>query len=265
MYPFFSGLGGYVFGTNKAGNLDPSNIGVANPTFLKNAPLIDKWNKEGLINSKVDGDTAQNAFLKKQAAFWITGPWNVGHAQEERPQVQGRPGPEDRVARRCRSSASRASWSRSTRRRTASTRWRRTSSRNYMTTPGRAAALAAANGRFPANTVAGKQVNDPVLAQFGKASKGGVPMPNIPQMASVWADLGSAWVKSTKGAGATPAARRLHDRGAQHRRQDRLDPARSRSGRPAGAPAPFVSDRELREHDRSPDPPRRRAGRSGRR
>src|SRR4029079_18476691 len=27
MYPFFSGLGGYVFGTNKAGNLDPSDIG----------------------------------------------------------------------------------------------------------------------------------------------------------------------------------------------------------------------------------------------
>ena len=29
MYPFFSGLGGYVFGVNKAGNLDPSDIGVA--------------------------------------------------------------------------------------------------------------------------------------------------------------------------------------------------------------------------------------------
>ena len=76
MYPFFSGLGGYIFGTNKAGNLDPSDIGVANPTFLKNAPLIDKWNKEGLISSKVDGAAAQNAFLKGQAAFWITGPWN---------------------------------------------------------------------------------------------------------------------------------------------------------------------------------------------
>ena len=76
MYPFFSGLGGYVFGTNSAGNLDPSNIGVANPKFLKNAPLIDKWNKEGLINAAVDSSTAQNAFIKKQAAFWITGPWN---------------------------------------------------------------------------------------------------------------------------------------------------------------------------------------------
>ena len=59
MYPFFSGLGGYVFGRNQAGNLDPSDIGVANPVFLKNAKLIDKWNKEGLINSKADHSTAR--------------------------------------------------------------------------------------------------------------------------------------------------------------------------------------------------------------
>jgi arabinogalactan oligomer/maltooligosaccharide transport system substrate-binding protein len=77
MYPFFSGLGGYVFGTNKAGNLDPSDIGVASATLIKNSKLVDKWNKEGLISSKVDGATAQNAFLKGQAAYWITGPWNA--------------------------------------------------------------------------------------------------------------------------------------------------------------------------------------------
>ena len=53
------------------------DIGVANKVFLKNAAMIDKWNKEGLINSKVDYDTAKNAFLKGQAAFWITGPWDV--------------------------------------------------------------------------------------------------------------------------------------------------------------------------------------------
>jgi len=49
--------------------------------------------------------------------------------------------------------------------------------------------------------------SDPVLAQFSNASKGGVPMPNIPQMNSVWSDLGQAWVRSTKGAGAMPAQR----------------------------------------------------------
>src|SRR5437764_8083625 len=53
MYPFFSGLGGYIFGTNKAGNLDPSYIGVANPTFIKNANTVDRCNKVGLLFSMV--------------------------------------------------------------------------------------------------------------------------------------------------------------------------------------------------------------------
>ncbi len=30
MYPLFSGLGGYIFGKNSAGNLDPSDIGLSN-------------------------------------------------------------------------------------------------------------------------------------------------------------------------------------------------------------------------------------------
>ena len=76
---------------------------------------------------------------------------------------------------------------------------------NFMATPGAQVALAAANGRFPANTAAGKQVNDPILKQFGKASVGGVPMPNIPQMSAVWSELGGAWVKATRGSGAVPA------------------------------------------------------------
>jgi maltose-binding protein MalE len=67
--------------------------------------------------------------------------------------------------------------------------------------------LALANDRFPANTQAGNQVKDKDLKAFGSASKGGVPMPNIPQMANVWQDLGAAWVRSTKGAGAVPARR----------------------------------------------------------
>ena len=204
MYPFFSGLGGYIFGTNSAGNLDPSNIGVANKKFLKNASLIDKWNKEGLINAAVDASTAQNAFLKKQAAFWITGPWNSqlleqsgikfkvvqmpaiaypsvpflgvqGFMVTKYASVHG----VDALAQDLVS--------------------------NYFSTPTAQLALALANGRFPANVQAGKKVTDPVLAEFGKAGVGGVPMPNIPQMNSVWSDLGAAWVSSTKGAGATPA------------------------------------------------------------
>src|SRR5712691_3455714 len=71
MYPFFSGLCGYIFGASKSGALNPHKIGVANTKFIKNASLIDKWNREGLIDSKVTGGTAQSAFLGQKAAFWI--------------------------------------------------------------------------------------------------------------------------------------------------------------------------------------------------
>ena len=204
MYPFFSGLGGYIFGVNKAGNLDPSDIGVASPTFLKNAKLIDKWNKEGLINSKIDYSTAQNAFLTKKAAFWITGPWNsdtlkksglkfkiiqvppIAQASVPFLGVQGfmvtKYATDHGVGSLAQDFVV-----------------------NYMSQASTQAALANVAGRWPANLQAGKSFSDPVLAQFGKASTGGVPMPNIPQMNNVWTDLGQAWVRSTKGAGAEKA------------------------------------------------------------
>jgi arabinogalactan oligomer/maltooligosaccharide transport system substrate-binding protein len=203
MYPFFSGLGGYVFGTNKAGNLDPSDIGIASPTLLKNAGLINKWNKEGLISSKVDGATAQNAFLKGQAAFWITGPWNADTLKKSglkfkviqmpaivKPSVpflgvQGFMVTKFATDHGVGGAATDLVT-------------------NFIASPSAQTQLAAANGRPPANIKA--KSSDPVLRQFSAASKGGVPMPNIPQMSSVWSDLGQAWVKSTKGSGATPAA-----------------------------------------------------------
>jgi maltose-binding protein MalE len=203
MYPFFSGLGGYIFGTNKAGNLDPKNIGVANPTFLKNASLINKWNKEGLISSKVDDAAAKNAFLKGQTAFWITGPWNADTLKKSglsfkvmqmpaiaKPSVpflgvQGFMVTKFANDHGVGSAATDLVT-------------------NFMANPSAQTQLAAANFRPPANLKA--HSSDPVLAQFRAASKGGVPMPNIPQMDSVWGDLGQAWVKSTKGSGATPAA-----------------------------------------------------------
>ena len=204
MYPFFSGLGGYVFGTNKAGNLDPSDIGVASATLLKNAGIVDKWNKEGLISSKVDSGAAQNAFLKGQTAFWVTGPWNADTLKKSglsfkviqvpaivKPSVpflgvQGFMVTKYATEHNVDSAA-------------------KDLVTNYMAQAGAQTQLAAANGRPPANIKA--KSNDPVLTQFSNASKGGVPMPNIPQMNSVWTDLGQAWVRSTKGSGAMAAAK----------------------------------------------------------
>ena len=76
-----------------------------------------------------------------------------------------------------------------------------------MMTSGAQLDLANSNARTPANLQAAAKYKDPIQSQFGKAGVGGVPMPNIPQMGSVWSDLGQAWVRSTKGAGAMPARR----------------------------------------------------------
>jgi len=205
MYPFFSGMGGYIFGTNKAGNLDPSDIGVANPVFLKNASLIDRWNKEGLINSKIDGSTAQNAFLTKKAAFWITGPWNSDTLKKsglkfriiQMPKIARASVPflgvQGFMVTKYADTHGVASLAQDF-------------VANFMSQPATQTALANVAGRWPANLKAGAGFSDPVLAQFGRASKGGVPMPNIPQMNNVWSDLGQAWVRATKGAGAAKAA-----------------------------------------------------------
>jgi arabinogalactan oligomer / maltooligosaccharide transport system substrate-binding protein len=204
MYPFFSGLGGYVFGHAKNGALQANKLGVANKVFLKNASLVDRWNREGLINSKVDYGTAKNAWLKQKAAFWITGPWEVDGLKAsgnpfriiQIPKIKYRSVPFLGVQG------------------TMVTKFAQTHGvvslakdlvGSEMMKASFQLDLEQANLRFPANVVAGKRVNDPVLRQFGAAGLGGVPMPNIPQMGSVWAELGGAWVKATQGAGATPA------------------------------------------------------------
>jgi arabinogalactan oligomer / maltooligosaccharide transport system substrate-binding protein len=206
MYPFFSGLGGYIFGTNKAGNLDPSDIGVANAKFLKNATLIDKWNKSGLVRSQVGADQAKSLFLTGKVAYYVTGPWFVSDIKKSGvkyaisafptivPGIKSAPflGVQGFMVTKFSSTHGVESLAKDL-------------VATYMARPASQLALAAANGRFPANTTAAAQVKDADLKAFGRASVGGVPMPNIPQMASVWGDLGAAWVRSTKGAGSIPA------------------------------------------------------------
>jgi arabinogalactan oligomer/maltooligosaccharide transport system substrate-binding protein len=204
MYPLFSGLCGYVFGKTKGGALDPHKLGIANKKFLANESLIDKWNREGLVNSKVDYNTAKNAFLKGNAAFWITGPWESDTLKSsglsfrivQLPKIKCRSVPFLGVQGFMVTKYS-------------TTHGVETISKDlvgrYMMGAASQRDLAAANGRFPANRTAARRVSDRILAQFGKASTGGVPLPNIPQMNSVWSEWGGAWVKATKGAGATSA------------------------------------------------------------
>jgi len=194
MYPFFSGLGGYIFG-GTSGNWNVHDLGIANPRFLRNAHLIDKWYSEKLINANVTGDTALAAFTSNQAPFMITGPWNLDKIRLKNinyeisavptiiPGIKPVPfyGVQGVMM----------------------TKWAGMGKHNIQLKAngvladlaGESAQLLIANQtiRTPANLKARAKFRDPDSAAFLAAGQGAITMPQILEMGAVWTPVANAW------------------------------------------------------------------------
>lgn len=198
-YPLFSGLGGYFFGGNTL-KWNTKDVGVANAKFIKNSALIDKWYKEGLLKASVSADVAKSSFTSGNAAFYVTGPWNLGSIRASGVSfaisgfptiVPGiKPVPLIGVQ-----GAMKTKWAAS----------------HGVSTPANKvlSALAGKDAqtfisnlmlRAPANLAALSKYSRPGATEFKNAGKGGVPMAAMTAMNAVWAAVGTAWVKSTSGA-----------------------------------------------------------------
>lgn len=208
-YPLFSGMGGFAFGTNAAGSLDPTKVGIDNKKFRANSDRIDEWNAAGLIDSSITADRAREAFVAGQAPFWIAGPEEIATLRSLtfRYRITGVPP----VLKKVTPAPLLRSWG------FAVTPFAR--QHNVLpaatalvtevaaSTEGQAA-FTAASGRvgLPANIAAAARLADRVLVAFGAAGSAAVPYPNIPQWAGAGAALAEAWRTSTRGADAVPAA-----------------------------------------------------------
>ena len=199
MYPLFSGLGGYFFGGNTL-KWNTKDVGVANPRFIKNTPIIEKWYKEGLIKASVSADVAKSSFTSGNAAFYITGPWNLGaiRASGVSYAISGFPTIVNGIKPVPLVGVQGAML----------TKYAKT---HGVTTPARKVLTALAGEpaqtfisnlmlRAPANQKALAKYNRPGANEFQAAGKGGVPMAAMTAMNAVWAAVGTAWVKSTSGA-----------------------------------------------------------------
>lgn len=200
MYPLFSGLGGYFFGRTAEGVLDPTQIGLANPTFIKNSSAIDAWNESGLISAALTDTKARRAFSKGKSPFWVAGPEEIATLLKLKfvyritsmpPIVSGlKAAPLLRLQGFMMTKfaaphgvADKAS----------------KLIRLFLADAPAQVALAAASGLIPANRTAVSQVAEKRLQAIDLAGTDGVAIPNIPQMASVWAPFGTAWATSTAG------------------------------------------------------------------
>ena len=210
MYPLFSGLCGYIFGTNSAGNLDPSANGVANPKFLKNAGHdrhLEQARPHPLERrlQHLEGPVPQG-----QDGVLLHGPVEPQrHPQDARPADQDLAVPEHGHGLQVRAVPRRPGHhGHEVRRRSRRRQLRQGPGRQLHDAAGRTARPRGRERPLPGEHASpARRCSDKDVKAFGAASVGGVPMPNIPQMASVWGDLGSAWVRSTKGPGAIPAKR----------------------------------------------------------
>ena len=206
-YPLFSGLGGYFFGKDAVGNFDPSDLGVANPTFLANAGKIDGWNRSGLVNSSYSRETAKAAFVAGKAPFWITGPWDLATLKALSFPFRISSVPEITKGVAAAPFLGIKGFMVTIHAKAHGVRPKAVDFVTKGVTQKKVQlAFATASLRVPATIEAADANPDRRVLAFGLAGASGVALPNIPQTRSVWAPLGSAWSSSTRGADAVPAA-----------------------------------------------------------
>jgi len=207
LYPLFSGLGGYLFGTNALGDFDPLNVGVASPQFLANASRIDRWNRTGILNSAYTRDTARAAFVAGKAPFWITGPWDLATITKLgfRYRISSVPS----IIKGIPTSPIIGAKGFMVTTHAKAHGIKPLASKFVtvgLTTKAVQTAFGQASQRLPALLASAETFPNPQLKAFGLAAAPGVPWPNIPQARAGWVPMGTAWASATKGAEATPAA-----------------------------------------------------------
>ena len=194
LYPFFTSAGGYLFGRTPDGGYDPRDLGVGKPqsvaAFEKIRRLGEKG--DGALKRSITMENSIATFTAGKCAFLVSGPWAVTDAKKagiayDISAVPGFAGGEPAqpflgvqtfyVAAKGKNKALAQEFV-----------------TNYVTTPELAVALYRAEPRPPALTAAFDQVkgDDPDLAKFVDAGRNAVPLPAIPEMATIWDPFGKA-------------------------------------------------------------------------
>jgi len=209
LYPFQTAFGAPVFGRDANGAYDPTQLTLGDGQAF--AEWLSSQGKNGAntISTEITGDIAKEKFLSGDAAFWLTGPWNVTAAVDGGINVAvdaiPTPGPE---AAQPFAGVKGFFVNEYSQNKVAANDFLV----NYIATEDVQLALYESQGILPALTAAADTVSsDPLIAGFKAAGMDAVPMPAIPAMGKVWeywgiaqaaildgADPTTTWVKLTE-------------------------------------------------------------------
>ena len=188
IYAIHTAFGGYIFGTDDSGALDPTDVGLDSPGFIASGEFIQQLVEDGLVPAAADGSAADAQFIDGQIPFVINGPWaltsyregGVPYSVDPLPSADfpGAPflGSRGFLVNALSDNALLAE----------------TFLTEFVATDEFMGELFAQDPRIPAFIPTLETVDDEDLAGFAAISPIAQPMPNIPEMGAVWDSWGAA-------------------------------------------------------------------------
>lgn len=201
-FPFLAGFGGYVFGFGGR-SYDLTDVGIGTPEAIAGATFLNDLYRDGYADGAVDYSTMADLFNQGAVPFMWTGPWQVeavnaagiNYGIAKLPGMSGQPGrplvgsqgfflnamseiPETAMSLLL----------------------------DYIATPETIVQLSVVTNRPPAvlSALADGSIDSNMVA-FGASAADGVPLPNVPEMETVWGPLTEAF-SGLSGVTGDPAA-----------------------------------------------------------
>ncbi|MEV8171763.1 maltose ABC transporter substrate-binding protein [Microbacterium sp. NPDC077486] len=190
LYPFQTAFGAPVFGTDDSGSYDPTDLQLGSEGGFAFADWLGAQGAAGTLNTDIDGEIAKQQFLDGTAAFWLTGPWNVGAATDAGINVEIDPIPSPTGETASPFAGVKGFFvSAESKNKVAANDFLV----NYLGTEDVQLELFTAGNVLPALTAAADTAaSDPIIAGFQAVGADAVPMPAIPAMGAVWQFWGVA-------------------------------------------------------------------------
>ena len=196
-FPFIGGFGGYVFAFEN-GTFDTTDVGLDSAGAIEGATFLSRLYQDGYADGEVDYSTMADLFNQGLVPFMWTGPWQIVQADAAGIEygVGRLPLMEGNAARPLVGVQGFFLNSFSENQVLAETFLL-----DYIATTETILQLSGAIYRVPALRSALNEItDDPNLAAFAESGIGGLPLPNVPELESVWGPLAEALEAISRGA-----------------------------------------------------------------
>ena len=197
--PVLTAFGGYIFGLNDKGAWNPNDVGLDSPGMIAGVTYLADAAKEGLIPATADYETAHSLFETGKAAFLMAGPWALDRIRASGVPYKVTSFPDNGAPFLGVQGFMVNAFSENI-------LLAQTFLTEYVATEGFMQEIYKTGLRPSALKSVLATMDDPDLVAMGVAGVNAMPMPNIPQMGSVWTAWNNGIALATAGTQAPEAS-----------------------------------------------------------